>query len=102
MSSDDTARVRAYAEDKERINGMRQGPDDTQAEVIRRLLNNEEQDRVTTTGDDPLAMYEDFRDVIQDAVTEAIEVPENKAQRDVTLDASEHRKIAAAVEERLR
>ena len=28
----------------------------------------ENTDRVTTTGDDPLAMYEDFRDVVQETI----------------------------------
>lgn len=39
MTDDDTARVRAYESDKDRINGLRQG-DDTQADVIARLLDS--------------------------------------------------------------
>jgi len=36
--TDDCARVRAYADDKARINDLRQG-DDTQADVVARLLD---------------------------------------------------------------
>jgi len=39
MTDDDMARVRAYESDKERINDLRQG-DDTQMDVIRRLLED--------------------------------------------------------------
>lgn len=38
MTDDDHARVRCYAEDKPRLNDLKQG-DDTQADVIRRLLD---------------------------------------------------------------
>lgn len=50
MTDDNTARVRAYEEDKERINDLRQG-DDTQADVIRRLLGPEEFDGETLAED---------------------------------------------------
>lgn len=47
MTNDDTKRVRCYDDDKARINDRRRGPDDTQADVIRRLLDAYESEDYT-------------------------------------------------------
>lgn len=69
--------------------------DRTYGEIMRAGLND---DRVTTTGEDPLAMYEDFRDVVQEAVQEAL--PERTGA--VELEATSVKEIADEIEGRLR
>lgn len=61
--SDDHARVRCYADDKARINDLRTG-DDTQADVIRRLLNHP----LADADDRTLQRFEDARERTGDDV----------------------------------
>ena len=81
MTDEDHARVRCYAEDKPRLNDLKQG-DDTQADVIRRLLDTAGHDG--TDGPVP-----DVSELEADAVPEAV-----REQLD-RIEAS-----AATVEER--
>jgi hypothetical protein len=99
MSDDDHARVRCYAEDKPRLNDLKQG-DDTQADVIRRLLDGAGQDGT----DAPVAEVSPEVSLDVDTVADALEAahggveagldPEVREQLD-RIEAS-----AATVEER--
>lgn len=57
---DDCARVRAYPDDKDRINDLRQG-DDTQADVVARLLDRHEERDTSSHGGGELPTVEQIR-----------------------------------------
>jgi hypothetical protein len=89
MTDDDHARVRCYAEDKSRLNDLKHG-DDTQADVIRRLLDGAGHDGtdgpfpdVTGIGTD--AVPEEVREQLDriEASAATVEERTNQIQRDV-------------------
>jgi hypothetical protein len=94
MTDDDHARVRCYAEDKPRLNDLKQG-DDTQADVIRRLLDGvghdgtERDTAVYGVGD------EDPVDRLQDVLEPSLGDLEDLREQLDRIEAS-----AATVEER--
>lgn len=67
----------------------------TYGEIMQAGLND---DRVTTTGDDPLAMYEDFREVVTDVVQESLEAWE-PGTKDNPIDEERLDRLEDAVKE---
>lgn len=63
MTDDDTARVRAYTDDKETINERRRGSE-TQADVIRRLVDGAGQDGTGVDAEDVIDALEDRIDAL--------------------------------------
>ena len=74
----DTTTIEIREDQRDALSDLKQFDRETYKEVLDRLLNN---DRVTTTGDDPLAMYEDFRDVVQETIKETSSSDNNLSEQ---------------------